>query len=250
VTKVKDQGICGSCWAFSATATLESRAAIATGTLLELSEQEFVSCAKNPKHCGGTGGCDGSTQALAFEYSKGQCLSAEADYPYQSGEEGDTLACKTSARSPAVCHDGYVELPVNNYTALFDAIQDGPVAISVAAGERAFMLYESGILDSKSCGYTQDHAVTLVGYGTYKVFLGKDVDYWIVRNSWGSSWGEEGFIRIRRFGEGKEPCGEDDDPLDGDACEGDDAPRTYCGICGILSSSSYPTSVHSAAIVV
>jgi len=138
---------------------------------------------------------------------------------------------------------------VNNYTALFAAIQDGPVAISVAAGQRQFMLYESGILDSKSCGYVNDHAVQLVGYSTQKVFLGKNADYWIVRNSWGMHWGEKGYIRIRRYGEGKEPCGEDDKPQDGDACEGDKTPRTYCGICGILSGSSYPTGVRLAPAI-
>lgn len=166
---MRDQGLCGSCWAFSAATTLESRAAVATGSLLQLSPQELVSCSENKHHCGGAVGCDGSTQALAFEYTQSQCLSLEQDYPY----EDDTGVCRGDARTPAVCHDGYEELPANNYSALFAAIHEGPVAISVAAGERQFMLYESGILDSKACGYEVDHAVQLVGFNYEKVFLGK-----------------------------------------------------------------------------
>merc|ERR1711953_940415 len=97
------------------------------------------------------------------------------------------------------------------------------------------MGYSGGVL-SNCNDYVMDHAVQLVGYGTDS---GKD--YWLVRNSWGGSWGEQGYIRMQRYGEGKEPCGVDNKPQDGDACKGDTDPRTYCGECGILSSSSYPT---------
>merc|ERR1712046_468258 len=89
------------------------------------------------------------------------------------------------------------------------------------------------------CNMNVDHAVQLVGYGE-----DKGVMYWLVRNSWGS-WGEKGYIRIQRFGEGKEPCGMDNAPQDGMACAGDTKPVKYCGLCGILSSSSYPTGLSS-----
>merc|ERR1712137_1057393 len=120
-----------------------------------------------------------------------------------------------------------------------DAVADvGPVAISLAASGFAFQGYGGGIVSN--CGdFVMDHAVQLVGYGSED---GKD--YWLVRNSWGS-WGESGYIRLRRYGEGNEPCGTDSKPQDGDACEGDDTPRSYCGECGILSASSYPTNFTS-----
>jgi cathepsin L len=237
MTAVKNQGGCGSCWAFSATETLESHYAIATGeTAPVLSPQQVVSCAPNPQKCGGSGGCDGSTQPLAFNYTSTAGLGLESSYPYQ----GVTGTCDSSKISPVAKNSGYTVLTTNNYTELITAVATkGPVAISVAAGSFGWQLYGGGVY-SGSCGFDMDHAVQLVGYGTDS---GKD--YWLVRNSWGS-WGEKGYIRIERFGEGKEPCGVDSTPQDGDACAGDTKPRTYCGLCGILSSSSYPTGVGKA----
>lgn len=238
VTAAKDQGGCGSCWAFSATETLESHLAIATGEDAQiLSPQQIVSCSPNPQHCGGTGGCDGSTQPLAFAYTKTAGITTEANYPYK----GQTGTCDESKIKPIAFNDGYAELTTNNYTELVTAVATkGPIAISIAAGGFKFQFYGGGVL-SNCNDYVMDHAVQLVGYGTDS---GKD--YWLVRNSWGN-WGEKGYIRLARYGEGKEPCGVDKKPQDGDACEGDTDPRTYCGECGILSSSSYPTGMKKAS---
>ena len=96
-------------------------------------------------------------------------------------------------------------------------------------------MYEEGVYDGR-CGTDIDHAVQLVGYGTDG---GKD--YWLVRNSWGDDWGEDGYIRIRRFGDGKEPCGTDRRPQDGTGCSGGPKTVEVCGRCGILSDSAYPT---------
>lgn len=238
VTPVKDQGSCGSCWAFSATETLESAYAIANNdTAPILSPQQIVSCAPNPDHCGGTGGCSGSTQPLAFNYTITAGLSSNADYPYA----GSTGTCNKDKIHPVVKNKGFTELKVNDYTELATAVANvGPVAISVAAGGMGWQVYGGGIFSTHT-DFVMDHAVQLVGYGTD---AGKM--YWTVRNSWGSSWGEKGYIRMQRFGEGNEPCGMDNKPQDGNACAGDTTPRQYCGVCGILSSSSYPTGVTKA----
>jgi len=236
VSPVKNQGGCGSCWAFSATETIESNVAIATGTLPILSPQELVDCVQNPKHCGGTGGCEGATQPLGFEYVEGNGMASSKAYPY-TGADGK---CSMTASEEVAGIKDYVRLPTNNYTALMHAVNViGPIAISVDASKWSF--YSSGVYDGgmfKKCGTTIDHAVQLVGYGTDDQ---SGQDYWLVRNSWGESWGEKGYIRIKRFGEGSEPCGEDKRPADGTGCAGGPKEIQVCGLCGILSDSSYPT---------
>lgn len=239
VTPAKNQGQCGSCWAFSATETLESHYAIASNVKPApiLAPQQIVSCAPNPLHCGGGGGCSGSTQPIAFNYTSTIGLTTEASYPY----EGVTGTCDPSKIEPVVINSGSFSLPENDYTALVKTVATkGPVAISVAASSMGWQFYYGGIFEGGlfGCGFEMDHAVQLVGYGEESGTM-----YWLVRNSWGD-WGERGYIRMKRFGEGKEPCGVDNDP---DACKGNTTKPTYCGLCGILSSSSYPTNVRRAA---
>lgn len=237
VTPVKDQGGCGSCWAFSTVETFESLLAIATQKPAPvLSPQQVVSCAPNPDQCGGTGGCEGSTQWLGFNYTQTAGLTLESSYPYTGSDS------KCQAVTPVAINSGYVRLPTNSYTDLIDAVANvGPIAISVAAGSFGWQMYGGGVY-SGSCGYDEDHAVQMVGYGT------DGADYWLVRNSWGSGWGEEGYIRIKRFGEGKEPCGMDTTPGDGGACKGDTTPLKACGLCAILVDSSYPTGLKDVSV--
>jgi len=242
VTPVKNQGGCGSCWAFSAVETMESHLAIATGESAPvMSEQQIVSCMPNPQQCGGTGGCSGATQPQAFNYTKTHGLSLETDYPY----EGVTGSCAEEKVKPVAKNDGFVKLKVNDYNALASAIATkGPVAISLAAGSLGWQLYGGGIFEGGStgnCGFDQDHGVQLVGYGVEGGSM-----YWLIRNSWGPRWGEQGYMRIKRYGDGKEPCGIDKTPAHGEACKGDTKPRKYCGVCGIMGSSSYPTGVKKA----
>eukprot|EP00658_Telonema_sp_P-2_P002935 TRINITY_DN1107_c0_g2_i2.p1 TRINITY_DN1107_c0_g2~~TRINITY_DN1107_c0_g2_i2.p1 ORF type:complete len:294 (-),score=98.66 TRINITY_DN1107_c0_g2_i2:334-1215(-) len=243
VTEPKNQGGCGSCWAFSTAETLESHIAIKTGKLLTLSPQEYVSCAPNPDHCGGTGGCQGSTQILGFQYAMKAGITSESSYPY----EGQTGTCAPSKIKPVAKITGYVKIPTNNYTALMNSlVKEGPIAISADAS--SWQLYGGGVYNG-NCGTDIDHAIQLVGYGTEKksrMLLGGGGgggggDYWLVRNSWGAGWGEKGYIRIQRFGEGKEPCGTDTKPGDGFGCTGGPSSIQVCGLCGLMSESSYPT---------
>ncbi|GMI49998.1 hypothetical protein ScalyP_jg5952 [Parmales sp. scaly parma] len=228
-TPVKNQGGCGSCWAFSGIEVLETHVAIQTGTLLTLSPQEFVSCAPNPDSCGGTGGCEGSVQWLAFDYATQQGLSTENSYPY----DGKDTECDSSKIVPVANITGYVRLPTNDYDSLMGAMQLGSVAISVSA---AWTSYESGVYtDVDACGFDIDHAVVAEGYGTDE----NGVDFWLVRNSWGTSWGEDGYIKLLRNGE--ETSGMDNTPADGSACLPYPEVLEVKGICGILSDSSYPT---------
>lgn len=236
VTSVKDQGHCGSCWAFAATATLESHVALSTGLLFDLSPQQIAMCSPNPNHCGGTGGCEGATAELAFDYVAGSAGAVEEyEIGYSAYYGQDSSCAVTSDTLPKATITGYTQLPVNNYTALMNAIaQSGPIAISVDAS--TFHAYESGIYSG--CNQVNpdiNHAVTLVGYGEEN-----GQKYWLVRNSWSASWGEAGYIKIARSDHDEEVCGSDITPHDGTACDGEDEPVTVCGTCGILYDSSFP----------
>jgi len=237
VTDVKDQGGCGSCWTFSTAETLESHIAIKTGQLLVFSEQQIVSCATNPQKCGGTGGCEGATQEIAFNYTRDAGgISLETSYPYQGADS----ACDPSQVKPVATIDGYVRLDSNNATQLTAAIANvGPIAISLAASGFSFQLYGGGVLSGDGCGWDIDHAVQAVGYG-YDTSV--NMGFWLVRNSWGAGWGEAGYVRIFRQSDGKTPeqCGTDTTPGDGDGCPDGPSSITVCGECGILSDSSYP----------
>lgn len=240
ISPVKDQGHCGSCWAFASTAVIESHVAKASGLLFDLSTQQVAMCSPNPNHCGGTGGCAGATCELAFDYvSNSNGLYQEYQYAYNS-YYGVDQACVIPSGSPVATVDGYVKLPENNYTALMNAIaQVGPIGISVDAS--AWSSYNGGIFDG--CNQVNpdiDHAVVLVGYGEED---GKK--YWLVRNSWSPKWGEKGYIRVLRTDDEEARCGSDITPQDGNACEGDNAPQKVCGTCGILFDTSYPLNAKS-----
>ena len=184
----------------------------------------------NPLQCGGTGGCSGATQEIAFNYTRNSGMALESSYPYK----GITGKCDPTLIKPVATIKGYVFLPANNYTALMNSLVTvGPIAVSGAA--MAWQSYESGVFKGPNSADV-DHAIQMVGYGTDAA----DGDYYIVRNSWSTGWGEEGYIRIARYGEGKEPCLSDTSPGDGDGCKGGPTIITVCGMTGILSDSSYP----------
>jgi len=191
VTPVKNQQQCGSCWAFSTTGAIEGAHAIKTGSLVSLSEQQLVDCAGSY----GNEGCSGGLMDQGFEYvigNKGLC--AEAAYPYKAADG----SCKRTCEK-VVTITGYKDVPANDEAALLAAVAGQPVSVAIEADTEVFQFYSGGVLDSAACGTNLDHGVLVVGYGTD---AGKD--YWIVKNSWGASWGENGYIRLAR---NKNTCG-------------------------------------------
>jgi cathepsin L len=234
VTDPKDQGGCGSCWTFSTAENVESYYALKYNKLLTLSEQQILDCTPNPNDCGGTGGCGGGTVELALaRINVMGGLSQESDYPYVSGG-GSNYPCDMTKFKPVARVGSFVVLPSNQAQPVLDWVQNnGPLSISVDAS--SWSDYESGVFDGcNNASPDIDHAVQLVGFGTDP----SDGDYWLVRNSWGTGYGENGYIRLKRYA--TPPCGVDTTPSDGDGCNGGPSQVTVCGNCGILYDTVYP----------
>ena len=206
VTSVKDQGQCGSCWTFSSTGAIEGAWAISTGKLINLSEQELVDCARGVKY--GSMGCSGGQMEGAFKYviANGQC--SDASYPYTSKDSGTCQSCSSVVKISS-CSD----VNPSDQISLKAAVARQPVSVAIEADTRYFQSYSGGILTSTACGTNLDHGVLIVGYGTEN-----GQKYWTVKNSWGTTWGESGYIRIARS----------DSTSD-------------VGVCGIAMSPSFPT---------
>jgi len=197
VTGVKDQGQCGSCWAFSTTGSMEGAIEIAHSVLTSLSEQQLVDCAGSY----GNAGCNGGLMDLAFEYAEANGLCTEAAYPY-TAKDGICKSTSCSASSFTKL-SGYVD--VVGETGLENDISTGPISVAIEADQAGFQSYSGGVF-SGICGKNLDHGVLLVGYGTD---TSSGQDYWLVKNSWGTSWGEQGYIRMIR---GSDECGIGDMP--------------------------------------
>lgn len=242
VSPVKNQGSCGSCWAFAAATALESRAILETGIFTEVSTQQLTSCTPNPRKCGGSGGCEGSTADLAYAYIRqARGITSEQRYPYRSGSTRRTETCEQDkVAQPVLTIDGHVNLIPNNKTDLLLALKSGPVSVSMAASNISF--YGGGVFNGCTTrnNWVINHAVVLVGTAT----LNGEKAY-LIRNSWGKSWGLDGNIYVAAYD--TEPCGTNPDPWSGSACEDDPNPPTHvCGECGILSESDYPFGIRFA----
>lgn len=190
VSSVKDQGQCGSCWAFSSTGAAEGAWAVSTGKLLDLSEQQVVDCATGIKY--GSYGCNGGQMTGAFKYmiSNGQC--DDSTYPYTSGTtQTQNDVCKICA--PVVKFTSCSEVVSNDQISLKAAVLNQPVSVAIEADTRYFQSYSGGIITSSSCGTNLDHGVLVVGYGEES-----GQKYWLVKNSWGSDWGIKGYVKILR----------------------------------------------------
>eukprot|EP00929_Paragymnodinium_shiwhaense_P028181 TRINITY_DN16397_c0_g1_i1.p1 TRINITY_DN16397_c0_g1~~TRINITY_DN16397_c0_g1_i1.p1 ORF type:complete len:425 (-),score=51.09 TRINITY_DN16397_c0_g1_i1:348-1622(-) len=275
---VPDQGQCGSCWAVSTASMLQGRSELQMKINRTFSAQQLVNCVANPHKCGGDGGCAGATVELAMAYIEEQGLKTEEELQYAgkdlsceqppSAALAQTSSPATKRRSGLSAAHGHVDgivaasfiqlgagrftkkrggsslglrgwnkLPENRALPLLHAASEGPLAISVAAG--SWFWYGGGIFDGCSKDVVINHAVTLFGYGT-EIKDDKPVAYWLVRNSWGKDWGENGFIRLFRHNKPEEDeayCGTDSDPKAGLACAPYPKEVKVCGMCGMLYDS-------------
>jgi len=247
---IRDQGSCGSCWAVTAATVLDAHSELYSGSAARsFSAQQLVSCVPNPQKCGGTGGCKGATVELAFEYALKNGLASDADVPYlassseceRSVSKGSLLSLRgggmfSSKPAGMTRTRSWKRLPENKYEPLMRAVvEHGPVGVS--AGASGWSAYLTGIFDDCQTDTVINHAVTLIGYGQD---VSTKTKYWSVQNSWGSSWGEGGRIRLLRTDADEQNCGIDDKPLEGTACEGGPQQVTVCGMCGILYDSAVP----------
>jgi cathepsin L len=210
VTPIKNQGQCGSCWSFSTTGSVEGQHFAATGKLVSLSEQNLMDCSTAE----GNEGCNGGLMTQAFEYIiKNNGIDTEASYPYL-GVDGK---CHYSAANKGASITGYTSIPSGSVASLQNASATiGPISVAMDAGLNSFQLYKSGVYDPKGCSSTSlDHGVLVVGYNT-----GVSEAYWIVKNSWGTTWGMAGYFEIAQAN----------------------------NECGLATMASYPTGASSKAL--
>ncbi|XP_015790859.1 cathepsin L1 [Tetranychus urticae] len=203
VTEVKNQGQCGSCWAFSTTGALEGQNYRKSGKLVSLSEQNLVDCSKKF----GNNGCEGGLMDNAFSYIRhNHGIDTESAYPYDGKDE----RCRFTRKDIGATDTGFVDIEAGSEQKLMEAVATvGPVSVAIDASHESFQFYSHGIYDEPECSSEElDHGVLVVGYGS-----DKGGDYWIVKNSWSETWGEKGYIKMTRNKQNQ---------------------------CGIASSASYP----------
>ena len=204
VSSVKNQLDCGGCWSFSAAEAIEGEYYIKHKNLYNLSEQELIDCSGYL----GNNGCDGGSMVSAFKYvvSNGLCLNTNYSYTAQQG------MCQNTTCGKKIHISTYYNVPQSE-DQLKKALMRQPISVAIQANKRSFQLYKSGVYDDPDCGNQLDHGVLLVGYG-YDVDSG--LDYWKIKNSWSSDWGEDGYMRLLK---GSDSSG---------------------GQCGIAMDASYP----------
>jgi len=203
VTEIKNQKSCGSCWAFSTTGAIEGINAIVSDNLVSLSEQELVDCDSLHDH-----GCNGGLMDFAFEFvEENHGIDTEKDYPYEAVQE----TCDDRRLNRIVVSiDGHKDVDEGDEAEMLKVVTNQPLSVAIQANQRFFQLYTGGIFDDEECGTQLNHGVLVAGYGSEE-----GQDYWLMKNSWGTRWGEEGYMRMAM---GVAPS----------------------GICGIAKMPSYP----------
>lgn len=187
VSSVKNQEHCGGCWAFSSSGAIESAWAIKNNVLYNLSQQELIDCSIDY----GNKGCGGGSMDLGFQYIIDNGLCTNLSYPYQAINQ----ECQKDQCTSVINLTDYGDLKPNDEKNLKRGVAQQPVSVAIQANKRSFQLYQSGIYSDLDCGTQLDHGVLVVGYG---IELETDTPYWIIKNSWGKEWGENGYIRIQR----------------------------------------------------
>ena len=214
-TPVKNQGNCGSCWAFSTIGSYETWYAIHTGIIKEFSVQELIDCDIN------NNGCDGGLMELGFDYIVNNNICSEKEYPYKSAVNNcnrnncnKNMKYSNTQRLQQTFNNikGCYSIPENDNNLLKKALLMNSISVAIEADSIYFQHYKSGVIDTyEKCGTNINHGVLLVGYG-----VEDDIPYWLVKNSWSENWGDNGYVKIKRH----------------DTIEP--------GICGIAKAASFP----------
>jgi cathepsin L len=271
----EDQGDCGSCWAMASSLAMKARAEI-KGIPNKFSAEQLIACTPNPHKCGGTGGCDGATAELAYEYvlqkglsspdhfmslrskvsnpvedPKGNCpasLRTESEVTTRGvvamdGSEVHLVGTSESElRGMIIGMRGWTKLPENKEEPIMRSLMiDGPLYVAVAVGEH-WHYYSGGVMTQEGCDPRNviNHAVTLYAWGVKEKTRIGPVKYWAIKNSWGPSWGEKGNVRLHRRDDEEKQCGWDINPQEGNGCEGGPKKVWVCGVCGILYDAVAP----------
>ena len=214
VTEIKNQGQCGSCWSFSATGAVEGVWKLNNNKLISLSEEELVECDR-----GVDKGCKGGVMENAYEWIiKNGGITTEKNYPYTSGNGHSEQCYKNKIHDIKAHISNYCELIHNDEKDLEKALVQQPVAVAIEADQNSFQFYSDGILPAYKCGTKLDHGVLAVGYG---IDTEKKMKYWIIKNSWGENWGNNGYIKLEKEPKKKHR-------------------KKIHSACGIAKAASYP----------